>query len=178
MEKEIEIISVENGSEIVLINDVYFKSRRNIKWNEIEKILKKYIGRCYEILSTSEQVYIGSDFPDEYCHSKDTRNLKGANEKAKANAVSAIGRLIQVASKKAEYPDYQKKHGSKAQFGWYRYDTKFGIPVYNENEKIERYNVFEARLLIRRDGDGKNYLYDIVRIKKETSKPLEQKAVR
>ena len=50
--------------------------------------------------------------------------------------------------------------------------------MYNEDEKIERYNIFEARLLIRRDGNGKNYLYDIVRIKKETSKPLEQKAVR
>lgn len=37
-----------------------------------------------------------------------------------------------------------------------------------------RYNVFKARILVRHAKDGKLYLYDILRIKKETSKPLEQ----
>ena len=96
----------------------------------------------------------------------------GANEKAKANVVSAIGELIKVATDKAEYPDFANKHGNKAKYGWYRYDTKFGIPVYNEEGDLERYNIFAARLLIRRDEDGNLYLYDIVRVKKETSKPL------
>lgn len=64
-----------------------------------------------------------------------------------------------------------ENNGNKAKYGWYRYDTRFGIPVYNENGDLERYNIFAARLLIRCDEDGKLYLYDIVRIKKETSKP-------
>ena len=41
-------------------------------------------------------VYIGSDFPDEYSHSKDTKILRGPNEYAKANASVAINELIQV----------------------------------------------------------------------------------
>lgn len=67
--------------------------------------LKEYIGECAEITETSDVVYIGSDFPDEFAHSKDTKGLRGANMYAK---------------------------------------------------------------------DGKLYLYDILRTKKETSKPLEQ----
>ena len=59
-----------------MINDVRFKSRRNINWIEIEEYLKEYIGEYYEILETSEKVYIGTDFPDEFSHSQDTKNTK------------------------------------------------------------------------------------------------------
>ena len=82
--------------------------------------------------------------------------------------------MIEIAYNKAEYPDYFNKHGSKAKYGWYRYHTRFGLPVYDENGELERYNIFGARILIRRDKDEKLYLYDIVRTKKETSSPLRQ----
>ena len=82
--------------------------------------------------------------------------------------------MIEIADHKTEYPDYGNKHGNKAKYGWYRYDTRLGIPVYDENNVLKSYNIFSARLLVRRDGNGKLYLYDIVRIKKETSEPLEQ----
>lgn len=169
--ENINVISDVEGKKVVLVNDIRFKSRRGIDWNEIEMYLKEYIGKYYEILETSERVYVGSDFPDEYSHSQDTRKSKGANEKAKANAITAIGELLEIANNKIEYPDYSAKHGKKAQFGWYRYDTRFGIPVYDEDGELERYNIFTARVLIRCDEDGKKYLYDIVRIKKETSEP-------
>jgi hypothetical protein len=98
--------------------------------------------------------------------------------KAKANLTPAIGELIQIASGKTEYPDYNNKHGSKAKYGWYRYNTRFGIPVYDTDGNLERYNIFSTRMLVRCDADGKFYLYDLVRTKKETSKPLEHEAVR
>ena len=170
--KEFNVITDVDNSKIVLINDIRFKSRRNIDWNEIENMLKEYIGKYYEILNTSDVVYIGPDFPDEYSHSVDTKNLKGDNKKAKANAITAIGELIQTAADRTECLDFQGKHGSKARYGWYRYNTKFGIPVYNEQGELERYNIFTARILVRRDQNGKLYLYDITRIKKETSRPL------
>ena len=169
---DINIIENPDGKKIVFINDIRFKSRRTINWDEIENYLKEYIGKYYEILETSENVYIGPDFPDEFTHSKDTKGLKGANEKAKANVVTVVGELIGCAYNKTEYPDYGNKHGARARFGWYRYDTRFGIPIYDENGELERYNIFGARMLVRRDADGKLYLYDIVRTKKETSKPL------
>ena len=139
-----------------------------------QRYLKEYIGEYFEISETSEKIYIGSDFPDEFSHSNDTKGLKGANMKAKANITPAIGELIQIASEKAQYPDYNNKHGAKAQFGWYRYNTRFGIPVYDEDGNLDRYNIFSTRMLVRCDADGKLYLYDLVRTKKETSKPHEQ----
>lgn len=174
MEKNVSIAMDFDGSKIVLIHDVRFKSRRGIDWNEVERYLKEYVGEFFEIAETSEKIYIGTDFPDEFSHSNDTKGLKGANMKAKANMVPAIGELIQIAMDKGEYPDYNEKHGSKAKFGWYRYNTRFGLPVYNESGNLERYNIFTTRMLVRCDEDGKLYLYDLVRTKKETSKPLEQ----
>ena len=171
--RSILIMCDEAGKSIALINDIRFKSRRNIDWNEIENYLKQYVGECFEILETAETVYIGTDFPDEYAHSKDTKNVKGVNEKAKANAITAVGELLEIATEKTEFPDYDNKHGNKAKYGWYRYTTRFGIPVYSEEGVLERYNIFRARILVRRDANGKLYLYDVVTIKKETSKPLE-----
>lgn len=170
----VQIVSDVDGKKIVLINDIRFRSRRLIDWNEVEKCLKEYIGRYFEIAESSDKIYIGTDFPDEFCHSQDKINLKGANEKAKANMVSALEQLVQIADNKREFFDYEKKHKLKAKYGWYRYDTRFGIPVYDEKGNLERYNIFSARMLVRCDADGKLYLYDFVRTKKETSSPLEQ----
>ena len=109
MDKKVDIIKDADGKSIVVINDLRFKGRRSVDWNIVESCLKEYIGQCAEITETSDVVYIGADFPDEFAHSKDTR-----------------------------------------------------------------YNVFKARILVRHAKDGKLYLYDILRTKKETSKPLEQ----
>ena len=177
-DRNISIIRDENGKSIVLINDIRYKSRRSIDWNEIESYLKQYVGECYEILETSEKIYIGTDFPDEFAHSKDTKDVKGANEKAKANAIIAIDDLIEIATDKTEFPDYNNKHGNKAKYGWYRYTTRFGIPVYDENGELNKYNIFRARILVRRDEDGKLYLYDFVTIKKKRAGRLSHKTVR
>jgi hypothetical protein len=82
--------------------------------------------------------------------------------------------LIYIATNRSESQDYGNKHKAKAKQGWYRYDTRFGLPVYNENGELERYNIFSARMLVRCDANGKLYLYDFVRTKKEASSPLEQ----
>lgn len=62
-----------------MINDILFKSRRSINWDDIEQILMRYIVEYYEIAETAEKVYIGSDFPDEFTHSKYTKAIRGAN---------------------------------------------------------------------------------------------------
>lgn len=163
----IEIIKDAEGKNLVLVNDIRFKGHRKIDWIEVEKYLKEYIGKHFEILDTSERIYIGTDFPNEFSHSKDTKNLKGTNSKAKANASQVIGELIRIATNKAFSDDYQKKHKSKAKNGWYRYDSRFALPVYTEKGILERYNVFSVRLLVRHDKDGRMYLYDVLRTKKE-----------
>lgn len=139
---------------------------------KIENYLKEYIGKYYEISETADKIYIGSDFPDEFTHGKDKTILKGPNLKAKANAAQAVGELIQIAENKSISQDYNSKHGAKAKWGWYRYDTRLALPVYDEGE-IQKYNIYKLRMLIRHDEDGKLYLYDFLRTKKETSSPLE-----
>ncbi len=174
MDKKVDIIKDINGNRIVVINDLRFKGRRSVNWCIVEECLKKYIGECTEIVETSDKVYIGTDFPDEFAHSKDTKALRGANLYAKANSSSIIKEMIEIATNKTFADNYAQKHNVDARFGWYRYDTRFAIPIYNDECNLVRYNVFMARILLRHAQDGKLYLYDVLRTKKETSKPLEQ----
>lgn len=169
--KNVTVICDEDGTKIVLINDIWFKGKTKEEWNEVEVYLKEYIGKFYEIAETAEKIYIGKEFPDEFVHGKDKTILMGPNAKAKANASQAIGELIQIATNKTNAPDYNSKHGSRAKYGWYRYDTRLALPVYNNNGDVERYNVFKMRMLVRHDEDGKLYLYDFLRTKKEPSSP-------
>ena len=101
--------------------------------------------------------------------------LKGPNLKAKANITQAVGELIQIATNKSSAEDYGEKHGKKAKLGWYRYDTRPALPVYNMDGELERYNIYniyKIRMLVRHDADGKIYLYDFLRTKKEMSSPF------
>lgn len=172
MKRNIEIVHDIDGKSIVVIHDIRFKGRQNIEWKEVEGFIKEYVGSCYEITETADRIYIGNDFPDEYTGSRDTKGLKG-NAKAKANAAQGISEIIQIAQNKSFAPNYEEKHKKDAKRGWYRYDTKFAIPVYDETGNISRYNVFSARMLVRHAKDGKLFLYDLLRTKKETGKPLE-----
>ena len=98
MDKRINIISDSVGKQIVVITDIRFQGKRNINWEEVEKYLKEYIGNCYEVVETADQIFISSDFPGELKGSKDTRRLLGANAKAKANATQGIPMLLQCAT--------------------------------------------------------------------------------
>ena len=169
----ISVISDAEGKKVVVINDLRFKRSKNVDWNMVENYLKEYIGSCTEILDTNELIYIGSDFPDEYSHSKDTKVLRGPNEYAKANASVAIRELIQIAANKTFSENNKSKHNSNAKYGWYRYDTRFAVPKYNNDGELTGYNIFKGRMVIRHAQDNKLYLYDILRIKKETSEPHE-----
>ena len=174
MDKRIRIISDSEGKNIVLISDIRFKGKRKIDWKEVEKYLKEYIGECYEVIETSDRVLINSEFPGELKGSEDTKRLFGTNAKAKANATQGIPMLIQCATNRRWQENVKTKHNVNAKFGWYRYTTRFALPVYNSNtDELERFNVFRIEMLIRHAADGNLYLYDMVNIKKETSTPLE-----
>lgn len=174
MDKKINVISDLEGNEIIIINDIRFKGKRRIDWENVEQYLKEYIGNCYEVVETSDHIFIGSDFPSELKGSDDTRRLYETNAKAKANATQGIPMLIQCATNRRWQENYKSKHNVDAKFGWYRFTTRFALPVYNSNSgELERWNIFRIEMLIRHAADGNLYLYDMVNIKKETSTPLE-----
>ena len=62
-------------------------------------------------------------------------------------------------------------------YGWYRYDSRFALPVYDDNGEMKRYNIFHASLIVRYAENKKMYLYDILDIKKKRAIRLSHKAV-
>lgn len=172
--RNVNIICDAEGKKLVLINDIRFKGKTREEWNEVEEYLKEYVGQYYEIAETSEKVYIDSDFPDEYASSESRLALKGAVAKAKANAAQGIPELIQIATNQEYSSNEKKKHRKDAKLGWYRYNVRFALPVYDDKTgELIRYNIFSARMLVRHAENDKKYLYDLLAIKKETSSPLE-----
>ena len=136
-ESNIKIMVDMDGNKIVLINDIRFKGKRNIVWEDVKIYLQRYVGKCYKIEESAEIIYIGNDLPEEFTES-----------------------------------NRKKKHAKNAKNGWFRYDVRFALPAY-ENEVLVRYNIFHARLLVNHAANGRKYLYDILAIKKETSKPQQ-----
>ena len=170
----VNIIYDTDGKKIVLINDIRFRGKKREEWEEIKKYLIEYSGNYYEIQESSDKIYIDKDFPDEYVSSESRIALKGAVAKAKANASQGIPELIQIATNVSFSENTKKKHERDAKLGWYRYDVRFALPVYDDKSgELVRYNIFSARMLVRHAEDGKKYLYDLLAIKKETSSPLE-----
>lgn len=170
MDRNVNIITDLNGNQIVLINDIIFKGKRNVNWKDVEEYLEQYVDEFFEIVDTKDVVYIGSDLPDEYANSNYTHKLKGASAKAKANAAQGIPEMIEIATGKHFEENRKDKHSKDAKYGWYRYESRFALPVFDDSGDVERYNVFHVLMLIRHAKDGKMYLYDIMEIKKETSK--------
>lgn len=156
MGKYVWIAEDEDGKKIVVINNILFKGKRKIDWEEVEKYLKGYVGKCCEISGIFERIYIDSDFPDEYTNSNYTYSLKGMSAKAKANAVQGLLELITIADNAQYVQNHKNKHNKDAKLGWYRYESKFALPVFKENGDIERYNVFCVIMLVRHAGNGKS----------------------
>ncbi len=86
MDRNVNIITDLKGNKIVLINDIIFKGKRSVNWDDVKNYLETYVGEFYEIADTNDIVYIGKELPDEYTGLRYTYSLKGAHAKAKANA--------------------------------------------------------------------------------------------
>lgn len=169
MQRKVNVVEDLDGNKIVVIHDIQFKGRQSIEWADVESYLKQYVGEAHIIESTSDMVYIGADLPEEYAHSNYTKTLKGSNAKAKANATQGIPEMIEIATNKAHKENFKEKHNKDAKYGWYRYESRFALPVFNEIGEVERYNVFRVIMVVRHAEDNKMCLYDIMNIKKETS---------
>ena len=157
-QRNVSIIQDIDGNNIVVINDIRFKGKRSINWREVRAYLKEYVGDFYMVASTGDVIYIGADLPNEYSGSK--------------YATQGIPEMIEIALGKYYRENKESKHWRNARYGWYRYNSRFALPVYKDDE-IERYNIFHASLIVRYSEDNRMYLYDIIDIKKETSNSLE-----
>ena len=117
MERKVNVIEDIDGKKTVFIHDIIFKGKRSIKWENVEKYLKQYVGDIYIIDHSNDAVYIGTDLPDEYTHSNYTHILKGANAKAKANSAQGLPELIEIAAGKKSTENYKEKHTIDPMYG-------------------------------------------------------------
>ena len=159
------------GHKFVVIPQVIFKGKRSISWKEVEKYLIRYIGDIFQVLETEDLISVDRMFVNEYTGSNYTNKLRGALPKVKANMSQGIPKMIEIATDRRWKKDFESKHKKRAINGWYRYNTRFAMPVTNEQGEIVEYNVYQAVLIVRCSADEKLYLYDIQNIKKETRYP-------
>jgi len=160
------------NKKIAYIENVIFLNKQNIEWSQVEQYLKSYIGTTYVVTETEDVINIASDFPNEFAESKYTKRLRGNIAKAKANASQVIGKMIVLATNRRWVENKDEKHKKNAEKGWYRYDTYFAMPVQGSDENEKRINVYRATLVVRISLKGL-FLYDVINIKKEASKPHE-----
>ena len=169
MQRKVAVVEDLEGNKIVVMHDIIFKGKRSVEWADVETYLKRFVGEEYNIEATGDLIYIGTDLPDEYTHSNYTMLLRGANAKAKANAAQGLPEIIEIATEKEHKENFKDKHNQDAKYGWYKYTSRFALPVYDGDGEVERYNVFQVIMIVRHAENGKMYLYDIMNIKKETS---------
>ena len=159
------------GNKMVVIPQIIFKGKRSISWEEVKKYLLRYIGKMFEVSETEDWILIDKMFVDEYTGSNYTNKLVGALPKVKANMSQGIPQMIEIATEKRWKEDFDNKHKNRAGKGWFRYNTRFAMPVTNDDGEIVEYNIYQAVLIVRYSSNGKLYLYDIQNIKKETRYP-------
>ena len=117
--RNVSVIKDADGNSIVMINDIIFKGKRSLNWEDVEQYLKDYVGDFYSIAEDGEIVFIGTNLPGEYSGSVYTKKLKGAVAKAKANAAQGIPDMIEIATNGVFEENRKKKHGRDAKNGWY-----------------------------------------------------------
>ena len=102
---------------IACIENIIFMNKQNIPWNQVEKYLKQYVGKEYQVEETGDVIHIASDFPNEFAESKYTKSLRGAIAKVKANAAQIVGEMIVVAENKRWVENKDIKHAKDAEKG-------------------------------------------------------------
>ncbi len=167
--KDVEIVKDARGNDIVRINNIIFRGKKNIDWRTVEVYLSKYIGMVIKV--AGEEISIDKNFPDEFSHSNYTKRLKGAYAKAKANSTQGIIEMMKIARFKRYMENRKVKHNIDANNGWNYYITRFALPVYNEKDGTIIYNTYKATLVVKITKGKKLKLYDMLEIKKETSTP-------
>lgn len=159
------------GNSVVWIEDNLLKE--NIGEPEhsfVADYIAKHIGEMYTIIESGQKVFLGKELPSEYTQSNYTKAILQRNRnlvKAKNRASGSLGEMIEIATNRRWE---QTKHAKSkdAKYGMYRYDTRFGFPLYDPKGNKVGANVYTAELVIRNASDGKKYLYDVVSIKKDT----------
>ena len=157
----------EVGGETMPVLDVQNDTR---DYKVAEAYLKTLVDTEHPfatILMDAQPVYIGKDLPGEYKGSEYTHGLNRSTRQVKMQAATNLDEMLLLAENGEWRENVKDKHKQDAKNGWYRYSTRFALPVLDIKKAVDHYTVYSGTLLIRNDADGKSYLYDLLDIKKE-----------
>ena len=157
----------EIGGKVMPVLDIQNDTR---DYKVVETYLKTLVDTEHPfatILVDAQPVYIGKDLPGEYKSSEYTKSLRKATRAVKMQAVTNLDEMLLLAENGEWRENVKDKHKKDAKNGWYRYSTRFALPVLDIKKAVDHYTVYSGTLLIRNDADGKSYLYDLLDIKKE-----------
>ena len=62
MKRKVNVIEDLDGKKTVFIHDILFKGKRAMKWDEVEKYLRQYVGDICTIDDSNEVIYITYTF--------------------------------------------------------------------------------------------------------------------
>lgn len=157
----------EVGGETMPVLDIQNDTR---DYKVAETYLKTLVNTEHPfatILVDAQPVYIGKDLPGEYKGSEYTHGLNSSTRQVKMQAATNLDEMLLLAENGEWRDNVKEKHKQDAKNGWYRYSTRFALPVLDIKKAVDHYTVYSGTLLIRNDADGKSYLYDLLDIKKE-----------
>jgi len=172
-ESEDSNLSVEDvdGKSVVYIKQSSLSSRQLDDVKNIAGYLAEHIGEVYTVIESGDSVYIGEDLPNEFVYSKSATSLKQNRPelfRAKGKSIDGLGLLIENATnRRSEDPKHADNKDAKR--GMYRYDASFAFSVKNNKGDVVGIKAYDAELVVRRASDGRDYLYDIVNIKKNAT---------
>ena len=119
--------------EYIQVENIIFPGKKP-DLNCVEKYINKYVGEKYTVSDTKDVIRIGSRFASEFCGSSYTKRIYGALLKAKCNSVQILPELIEHAENRRWTENKDEKHSKDAVLGWYRYDVRFSIPIFDNEE--------------------------------------------
>lgn len=70
--------------------------------------------------------------------------------------------MVEIATNRRWGKNKKKKHEHDAKYGFYKYRTRFAI-----KNGSNVYEIYNSTIVIRNSEDGKKYLYDIIKIKRD-----------
>ena len=178
----------KNGELIVISDNPVVTSRSALTAKGkrlVENVLRNIIPKAYTIKSDGQLVNINASYADEYTYSDDAK--KNAKEKpsiakAKNKIVTNIGEVIEIAEngrwRKNEDNKVHRNDSSIGANGFYYYNTRFAIPIYNgARSEILDYATYKATLLLEHNKNGKVNFYDLVNIKK-SNYSIDEESIR
>ncbi len=160
------------GREYVLLDGNVMKNKpSNMKIHDyIASVIGQHIGKYYTLIENGYKIFIGADLPGEYTQSKYTKDLisnyKSQKLLVKHEIIGNIKEVIEIARKRqgsqgAWESNTKEKHNVDAKLGFYKFKSTVGLQ--RKDGKIQKYRL---TLVVRNEGNGKKYLYDIQTIEK------------